>query len=67
MQKSFVMNRQCAETLGDSCMPMPTQPAAAAEYATVLADLEVRATVKGIIRAGCFGLSVDEGTDISVS
>ena len=39
---------------------------AAAEYAAILAELETRETVHGIIKAGCYGLSVDEGTDISV-
>ena len=39
----------------------------AAEFASILADLETQETVAGIIKAGCYGLCVDEGTDVTIS
>ena len=47
--------------------PMYGYDKTASEFALILAELETRRTVEGILRAGCYGLSVDEGTDITVS
>lgn len=59
--------REDSALRGERDKPMYANAKAAIEYATVLAGLEIKATVEGIKRAGCFGLSVDEGTDVSVS
>ena len=59
--------RDGARTPGDREKPMYANAKAAAEYATILADLEIKATVQGIQEAGCYGLAVDEGTDVSIS
>ena len=52
---------------GDRDKPMYAHAKAAAEYASILADLEIKRTVAGVKKAGCYGLPVDEGTDVSVS